>query len=55
MDNLQRVLRGIGLGLEHVVSVRIFQTEFQRDYAPMNALYATHSPPTAGRRAPPSG
>ena len=33
MDNLVLVLEGIGLGLEHVVSARIFLTEFKRDYA----------------------
>ena len=42
MDNLARVLRGLGLGFEHVVSVRVFLTEFERDYAAMNALYASH-------------
>ncbi len=41
MDNLQRVLRGLGLGLEHVVSARVFLTEFERDYAAMNAHYAS--------------
>ena len=40
MDNLRRVLGGLGLGLEHAVSVRIFLTAFDRDYAAMNALYA---------------
>ena len=44
MDNLQRVLRGLGLGLEHVVSVRVFLTEFERDYAAMNTLYASYFP-----------
>ena len=44
MDNLQRVLRGLGLGLEHVVSARVFLTEFERDYAAMNALYAGYFP-----------
>ncbi|MEY8875583.1 MAG: RidA family protein [Leptothrix sp. (in: b-proteobacteria)] len=44
MDNLQRVLRGVGLGLEHVVSVRVFLTAFERDYAAMNTLYATYFP-----------
>ena len=44
MDNLQRVLHGLGLGLEHVVSVRIFLTEFRRDYAAMNTLYASYFP-----------
>lgn len=42
MDNLKRVLGGLGLGFEHVVSVRIFLTAFERDYAAMNALYASH-------------
>ena len=45
MDNLKLVLDGIGLGLEHVVSVRIFLTEFKRDYATMNATYAACFPP----------
>ncbi|MBN3767722.1 RidA family protein [Burkholderia sp. Ac-20365] len=44
MDNLVLVLKGIGLGLEHVVSARIFLTEFKRDYATMNAVYAAHFP-----------
>jgi reactive intermediate/imine deaminase len=45
MDNLVLVLKGIGLGLEHVVSARIFLTEFKRDYATMNAVYAANFPP----------
>ena len=44
MDNLQRVLHGLGIGLEHAVSVRIFLTEFRRDYAAMNTLYASYFP-----------
>jgi 2-iminobutanoate/2-iminopropanoate deaminase len=44
MSNLQRVLAGLGLGLEHVVSARVFLTDFERDYAPMNALYASYFP-----------
>lgn len=44
MDNLKRVLAGIGLGLEHVVMVRIFLTDFKRDYAAMNEIYASHFP-----------
>lgn len=44
MDNLQRVLRGLGLGLEQVVSVRVFLTAFERDYAAMNSLYASYFP-----------
>lgn len=44
MDNLKRVLSGLELGLEHVVSVRIFLTEFERDYAVMNRIYAGYFP-----------
>jgi 2-iminobutanoate/2-iminopropanoate deaminase len=46
MSNLTRVLKGLGLGLEHVVSVRVFLTEFERDYADMNTLYASYFPDT---------
>ncbi|HMK79893.1 MAG TPA: RidA family protein [Xanthobacteraceae bacterium] len=41
-DNLRRVLKGCGLGFDHVVCVRIFLTDFKRDYAAMNAIYATY-------------
>jgi reactive intermediate/imine deaminase len=42
MENLTRVLEGCGLNLASVVSVRIFLTDFKRDYAAMNAIYATY-------------
>jgi 2-iminobutanoate/2-iminopropanoate deaminase len=42
MDNLTRALQGVGLGLDRVVSVRIFLTEFERDYAAMNRIYASY-------------
>jgi 2-iminobutanoate/2-iminopropanoate deaminase len=42
MDNLRRVLNGLGSGLEQVVSVRVFLTAFERDYAPFNAIYRTY-------------
>jgi|SRR5579862_4933146 len=45
MDNLRRVLTGIGLSFDQVVQVRIFLTDFERDYAAMNKLYATHFKP----------
>ena len=48
MRNLQRVLQGCGLDLAHVLSVRIYLTRFDDDYAPMNAVYASYFP--AGRR-----
>lgn len=47
MDNLVIVLRGLDLGLQHVVSARIFLTRFEQDYAPMNAVYRSYFP--AGR------
>jgi reactive intermediate/imine deaminase len=42
MDNLVLVLKGVGLGLEHVVSARVFLTQFERDYAPMNEVYRSY-------------
>ena len=42
MDNLQRVLNGLDLSLAQVVTVRIFLTDFERDYAAMNTLYASY-------------
>jgi 2-iminobutanoate/2-iminopropanoate deaminase len=41
-DNLSRVLVGVGASLEHVVCVRIFLTEFERDYAPLNRIYPSY-------------
>ena len=45
MDNLIIVLEGLGLGLRHVVSVRAYLTNFDRDYAPMNETYRSYFPP----------
>lgn len=45
MDNLILVLKGLGLGLEHVVSARAYLTRFEQDYAPMNAVYRSYFPP----------
>jgi reactive intermediate/imine deaminase len=42
MDNLQRVLRGVGSGLSQVVMVRVYLTAFERDYAPFNDIYRTY-------------
>jgi 2-iminobutanoate/2-iminopropanoate deaminase len=39
MENLKIVLKGIGLGLENVTFVRIYLTQFERDYAAMNDTY----------------
>jgi 2-iminobutanoate/2-iminopropanoate deaminase len=47
MDNLIIVLEGLGLGLEHVLSCRVYITEFKRDYDVMNDTYKSYFP--AGR------
>ena len=45
MANLSRVLEGCGLGLQHVLSARIFLTHFKTDYEKMNTVYAGYFPP----------
>jgi 2-iminobutanoate/2-iminopropanoate deaminase len=45
IDNLRRVLGGLGAGLEHVLCVRVFLTEFVRDYAAFNAIYQSYFSP----------
>jgi len=42
IENLKLVLAGIGLGLENVTFARIYLTEFERDYAAMNAVYQSY-------------
>jgi reactive intermediate/imine deaminase len=44
MDNLVIVLKGLGLGLENVLSARVFLTHFDEDYAAMNEVYARYFP-----------
>jgi 2-iminobutanoate/2-iminopropanoate deaminase len=44
MENLKRVLSGCSLGLENVVSARIFLTHFKEDYEKMNKVYAGYFP-----------
>jgi len=44
MRNLEAVLTGCGLTLADVLSVRIFLTHFEADYAAMNAVYASYFP-----------
>lgn len=39
VDNLKIVLGGLGLGLEHVTMARIYLTQFERDYAALNAIW----------------
>ena len=44
LDNLKIVLAGLGAGFEHVVSARVFLTDFERDYQAMNRVYAEYFP-----------
>jgi 2-iminobutanoate/2-iminopropanoate deaminase len=48
MKNLSTVLEGCGVGLDEVLQVRIYLTDFARDYDRMNAVYASCFTP--GRR-----
>ena len=45
VENLKIVLGGVGLGLEHVVMARIYLTQFERDYAALNALWPSFFAP----------
>lgn len=42
MDNLILVLEGMDLSLENVAQARVYLTEFDRDYAEMNATYSAY-------------
>ena len=42
IENLKRVLAGAGSALEQVVFARVYLTHFERDYAPMNAIYQSY-------------
>ncbi len=44
MQNLQIVLKGIGLGFEHVVRAGAYLTDFKNDYAAFNRVYASYFP-----------
>jgi len=50
MGNLDRAPGALGLGLQHLVSVRVYLTAFERDYAAMNQAYAA-ALPEGGRPA----
>ncbi len=39
MENLKLVLGGLGLGLENTTFIRVYLTEFKRDYQEMNDTY----------------
>jgi reactive intermediate/imine deaminase len=42
IENLRRVLAGVGSGLDQVVFARVYLTRFERDYAAMNAVYKSY-------------
>ena len=42
MDNLRRALAGAAAGFDRVVFVRIYLTDFERDYAAVNAIYQSY-------------
>ena len=44
MENLEIVLKGVGLDLSHVLQCRCFLTEFERDYAVFNDTYQSYFP-----------
>ncbi|MFO1266768.1 MAG: RidA family protein [Rubrivivax sp.] len=44
LQNMRRVLGELGIGMDCVLSVRVFLTEFHRDYDAMNREYANFFP-----------
>jgi 2-iminobutanoate/2-iminopropanoate deaminase len=42
MDNLGRVLSGLGLGFEHVLRAGAYLTHFETDYASFNRVYESY-------------
>ena len=42
MDNLAIILSEMQLGLENVLSTRVFLTNFRRDYGAMNNIYKSY-------------
>ena len=44
MENLIIILNEMQLGLENVLSTRVFLTNFKRDYEPMNNVYKSYFP-----------
>lgn len=47
MDNLRRALAGGGADFTRAVFVRVYLTEFERDYAAMNDIYKSYFAPDA--------
>ena len=44
MENLRRSLAGVGATLAHALMIRVYLTDFARDYDAMNAIYQTCFP-----------
>jgi reactive intermediate/imine deaminase len=44
MQNLKLILEKLELGLEHVVQVRAYLTDFDQDYAAFNTTYQSYFP-----------
>ena len=44
MDNLEIVLKGVGLDLSHVLQCRCYLVEFERDFAGFNEAYQSYFP-----------
>lgn len=44
MENLEIILKGVGMDLSHVVQSRCYLTEFERDYASFNDTYQSYFP-----------
>jgi 2-iminobutanoate/2-iminopropanoate deaminase len=42
IDNLTRVLDGLGLGLQHVVRAGVYLTRFDEDYPVFNRIYQSY-------------
>src|ERR1700760_2895216 len=42
MDNLERVLKGCSMTFANAVFVRIYLTDFKRDYAAMSAIFSSY-------------
>lgn len=41
MENMGKVLKAAGSGLEHVVKTNVFLSDLPNDFAPMNEVYFT--------------
>ena len=45
IENLKRVLVGVGSGLDRVVAARVYLTHFERAYAALNDVYRSYFAP----------